>query len=667
MMRIMIFSGTTEGRRLSELLAGEGISHHVCVASDYGNSMIREREHVCVHIGRLDAEQMIELLKAENFDEGDVVVDATHPYASEVSANIKTAAERLGLKLIRVVRPASISDDKSICSYESITQCAEAVDESEGGILLTTGSKELRAYADAVSSETLQRTYVRVLPSKESIALCEENGIVSDHIIAMHGPFLTELNSALIRQYGIKHLVTKESGTAGGFDEKLEAAAQCGTNVYVIRRPLQEKGVSTEQAFAMITGKQIEEQNPLMISLCGIGPGGRKLLTEEVKQLTDEADACFGAKRIIADIDSGRKYPYYLAADIARVLKSELGIKKAAVLFSGDSSFYSGAKKAYDELVTEFPDAGIDICPGISSVSCLAAKNGVSYEDAKICSLHGRMSETSVYELVKTIESNRKTFFLVSGSEDVRTVCESLLSMGINARLTVGVNLSLEGERIESFAPEKGISFEAEGPITVLAINDDYRNKPLIDIKRDEDFIRDKVPMTKECIRHESVIRLGLKKGDVLYDIGSGTGSVAIEAAGLDSTVKVYAIEKKDEACTLTERNKSLHNAVNVKLIRGEAPGCLDEISEAPDCVFIGGSSGKIGEILDAVKSKSDHSVRVVVNTVSLETEQEMWLILKERDIEAEIVRIAVSTAEKVGSHHLMKAANPVTIYSFEI
>lgn len=188
----------------------------------------------------------------------------------------------------------------------------------------------------------------------------------------------------------------------------------------------------------------------------------------------------------------------------------------------------------------------------------------------------------------------------------------------------------------------------------------------LIKTFSDDDFIRGKVPMTKGPVRHLSVIRLGLREGDVVYDIGSGTGSVACEAAAQSGSLEVYAIEMKPAACDLIRQNAAKLGLSNIRVIEGKAPDAFDGLP-APACAFIGGSSGNLKAILTAL-STAPEGVRVVINAVSLETMAEIQSVLKEFDTEDVCIeQISVSRARELGSYHLMTAENPVLIASFTL
>ena len=112
-------------------------------------------------------------------------------------------------------------------------------------MLLTTGAKELGAF----HSQDVTRLYARVLPTRESLAACAAIGLPPRNILAMWGPFSQELNEAILRQYGIRWLVTKDGGRAAGFEEKVSAAEQCGVGVILIRRP-EDRGITAEELLA---------------------------------------------------------------------------------------------------------------------------------------------------------------------------------------------------------------------------------------------------------------------------------------------------------------------------------------------------------------------------------------------------------------------------------
>lgn len=238
-MNILLFGGTSEGRRLAQSLAEAGHRLTVCVATGYGAALVPDLPGVLVRPGRLDEAGMEALFGEGRFD---CAVDATHPYAVEVTENLRRAAGRRGVPYYRLVRDGAPEGDWLRAG--DAEEAARLAAGMEGGVLLTTGAKELCAFALPGLRE---RCVPRVLPSVASLSRCLELGFPAARILCMQGPFTRELNAALIRQYGIQVLVSKASGTAGGFWEKAEAARETGCRMIVIERPRQETGLSLEE------------------------------------------------------------------------------------------------------------------------------------------------------------------------------------------------------------------------------------------------------------------------------------------------------------------------------------------------------------------------------------------------------------------------------------
>lgn len=234
-MKLVIFSGTTEGREFSRAAAALGAAVTVCVATDLGAEEQGSTPGVTVHAGRLDADEMAALLR-----DAALCVDATHPYATEATHNIRAAAGMAGVEYHRLLRRASELPAGSVV-LPGAGEAAAYLADKAGRILLTTGAKELPAFAALDPA----RLYPRVLPTLAGITACEAAGVPHRNIIAMQGPFTLRLNVALMWQFEIDYLVTKDGGSQGGFAEKAEAAAQCGAQLIVLRRP-DEQGETAE-------------------------------------------------------------------------------------------------------------------------------------------------------------------------------------------------------------------------------------------------------------------------------------------------------------------------------------------------------------------------------------------------------------------------------------
>ena len=250
MDRILIFAGTTEGRLLTEALCRDASKDRevtVCVATQYGKDLLpQKRERLRVWAGRMERHDMESLISRENIS---TVVDATHPYADKASDNIRGAAEATGATYIRLLRGSSKTGDGHMLAPD-VKSAVECLKGTEGNVLLTIGSKELAAFTELEGFS--QRLYPRILPEPGVIKRAFELGYDAGHIIAMQGPFSKEMNVAMLHQTKAAFLVTKESGKAGGFDAKLEAADEAGAKAVIIGRPAREDGYSLEQVMEML-------------------------------------------------------------------------------------------------------------------------------------------------------------------------------------------------------------------------------------------------------------------------------------------------------------------------------------------------------------------------------------------------------------------------------
>ncbi|MBQ3600829.1 MAG: precorrin-6A reductase [Lachnospiraceae bacterium] len=672
MKEILIFAGTTEGRELSEYLAMAGIAHTLCVATEYGEIVLKEHPLVKVHKGRMNQEEIEVYIEAGNFG---AVVDATHPYAEMVTQNIKNAIQDIDIPCLRLKRESNVTSSYEIIHYfKDSVSCAKALEKIDGNILLTTGSKELSVFAKFIDRK--ERLYVRVLPGIESLQLCMDCGIVGKQILALQGPFTTQMNEAMLRQYQIKCLVTKASGNAGGYQEKLDAAQNLGIPVFVIGCPAEQESYTFEEVceqLKMICGQGIKRKVEFQITLAGVGMGNSWCLTKEVEKAIAEADILLGASRMIAVYQPKiEKKPYYTAEQIIPYLEKMPKVtggrddKKVVILFSGDTGFYSGCQKLYDALLRAVNEgrlqARVTVMPGISSVAYLAACMGENYQDAAICSMHGK----ELSNLAKKIRMGKKIFLLMSGLKDIHKLGKLLLDAGlIECTVVVGYQLSYPEQRIMELNPEECMKLQEDGLYTCCIKNPKPERKMLTHGKANGEFIRDKVPMTKEEVREVSICKLKLYEGAVIYDIGSGTGSIAVEIAGLSDEIKVFAVEHKAEAVSLIASNKEKFQLDNIEIVSTKAPEGLKELP-TPTHAFIGGSGGRMKEILSALYQKNSQ-MRVVINAISMETICEIKEALSTFSIQNEdVVQMQVSRAKHVGAYHLMQAENPVWICAFD-
>ena len=645
--RILVFSGTSDGSALALALARRGWQVTVSTATEYGRRCTASHENITVLSGRLDGEQMTALLQEQSFD---AVADATHPYAAEVSRQLRAACQRAGLPYHRLLREKTQTGQ--VVEVESTQQAAEFLKTTEGNVLLTTGSKELAAYTCVPDYRT--RLYARVLSTLESVQAGQALGFEGKNLIAMQGPFTEEMNIAMLRQIQASWLVTKDSGVPGGTEEKLQAAQKAGARVVLIRRPQEEQGESLNALLLRLTGRPAQKT----VYLVGIGMGERGGMTVEAAQAIARSGLLIGAERMLQAADCSGKVcvkEYRTDEIVRRILEAEQ--TEIAVLLSGDIGFYSGAKALRQELERRQEITVQPIC-GISSVVYLCGKLGVSWDDAVLVSLHGRQNN-----LAGLVQRHAKVFAITG--KNTGELLQQLQDCGLGqVQVSIGENLSYPNERIRTGTVESLCSEEIQPLCALLLQNPQAVEGGCTPGLPDEAFLRDKAPMTKEEVRSISLCKLRLQPGSVVYDVGAGTGSVSVEAARLAYRGRVYAIERKDDACRLIGENCRHFGLANVEVVPGLAPEALEGL-EPPTHVFIGGSGGNMEQIVACVLKKNPRA-RIVINTIAMESTQEAMALLKKFPVEqTDVVVLNVARAKTVGTYHMMMGCNPVTVISF--
>lgn len=251
MAKLLVFAGTSEGRKLVESFSND-IEIYCSVATEYGMSLL-PKERIGLHIlqGRMTINDMISLMNREEFD---MIIDTTHPYAQIVTDNIKEAARETDTPYLRLLRESSADETDETCIWvDDIDQAINYLNESNKKLLFTTGSKDLNRFTKIDNYK--KRIYARVLPMSGVVEQCADIGITGNHLICMQGPFGVEMNKALIKQTGAEILVTKDSGNAGGFLEKIKAAKEMGIKALVIGRPTEEEGKSYNEVVSILKEK----------------------------------------------------------------------------------------------------------------------------------------------------------------------------------------------------------------------------------------------------------------------------------------------------------------------------------------------------------------------------------------------------------------------------
>ena len=401
------------------------------------------------------------------------------------------------------------------------------------------------------------------------------------------------------------------------------------------------------------------------VTIIGAGPGNPDLLSRAALDAIDIADVVIGAHRALAGIDVPPdvvRCELVKTADIVAALTDAASWQRAVVVMTGDVGLFSGARRLVEALSG---DAQVDVrvIPGISSASYLAARLARPWQDWRFASAHG-----VACDIVIEAERAGELFLVTSGGEDPSRLSGELVQAGFgDARVTVAERLSYPDERI-TCATASEIAGQTFDDLNVMLIEFaggaassrwPYASSGI----PDELFIRGDVPMTKQEVRAVALAKLRLTATDTVWDVGAGTGSVSIEAALVARAGSVWAVERNAAGVRLIRENADAFGCGNVHAVPGVAPEALAKLP-VPDAVFVGGSAGELPSIVEAALEKNSQ-VRLCVPCVTVETLTEACALLSGSRFKGfEACQVSAARAEAVGSHHLMKAQNPVFLVS---
>ena len=404
------------------------------------------------------------------------------------------------------------------------------------------------------------------------------------------------------------------------------------------------------------------------VTIIGAGPGNPDLLSRAALDAIDIADVVIGAHRALAGIDVPPdvvRCELVKTADIVAALTDAASWQRAVVVMTGDVGLFSGTRRLVEALSG---DAQVDVrvIPGISSASYLAARLARPWQDWRFASAHG-----VACDIVAEAERAGELFLATSGGEDPSRLSGELVQAGFgDARVTVAERLSYPDERITCATASEiaGQTFDdlnlmliefAGGAGSPAGSRWPYASSGI----PDELFIRGDVPMTKQEVRAVALAKLRLTATDTVWDVGAGTGSVSIEAALVARAGSVWAVERNAAGVRLIRENADAFGCGNVHAVPGVAPDALAKLP-VPDAVFVGGSAGELPSIVEAALEKNSQ-VRLCVPCVTVETLTEACALLSGSRFKGfEACQVSAARAEAVGSHHLMKAQNPVFLVS---
>jgi precorrin-6Y C5,15-methyltransferase (decarboxylating) len=405
------------------------------------------------------------------------------------------------------------------------------------------------------------------------------------------------------------------------------------------------------------------------ITIIGISDAGLSLLPEASRALIREATLVVGGERHLEFVADSKAEKVLLKSNLKEMaLRLEAEIGKAGsrpvVLASGDPLFYGIARYLIKNLGAD----KVEVRPYLSSMQLAFARAGLSWEDAQFLSVHGRPLEN----LIGVSPEARKIGVFTDKDNTPARCADFLMSLGWDgaSRAFVCENLEGEDERITS-QPLNALAGKAFSELNVLIVERNQAPDPRLAYSfglPDDAFAQRKPErglITKSEIRAISLSKMRVFPGACVWDIGAATGSVAIEAARLSGQGRVWALEKNAEDCENISENIGRFHTPQVRVLHGLAPEALGQIpaEDNPDAVFIGGSSGKMSDILDACLARLKAGGSVVVNTVTLENQAEALAWYKASGLSWDFIQVQVSRRKPILDLNRFDALNPITIF----
>lgn len=376
------------------------------------------------------------------------------------------------------------------------------------------------------------------------------------------------------------------------------------------------------------------------INVVGVFPG--RIPIQETIECINDSDIIFsGARNMYLFKSSGKTM-----VKIGEFKKFQEDLTSAynagkviTVIATGDPLFYGIGKYITDN----YKSNEVNIIPEVSSIQVALSK--IALDSTGICtvSLHGR----PLKGLAQKVRNKNKVCIFTDNINTPRIIAKYMVRFGLTSyRAHIFENLGYENERISSFSINELVDREFE-PLNLIILTSENNYK--ISIPDDDMFVRYKGNITKQEIRNISLSDLEINDGETLWDVGSGSGSVAIAASFQNWNGDIYAVEKSTELCGNIQTNMEMC-ATDINIINGMAPDALHDLPD-PDCVFIGGSSGKIMDLMDYSYARMRTNGRLVINITTIENLEKAIDYIESRNLKAEIRQINISKLMPVSKY----------------
>lgn len=411
------------------------------------------------------------------------------------------------------------------------------------------------------------------------------------------------------------------------------------------------------------------------IHVIGVGAEGWASLTPPAREIISHADLVIGSERLLKLLPKNAPERLVISSglDVLEHIEAAIGRRRIVVLASGDPGFFGIAKLLAGRLGKE----RVEIVPNVSSVQLAFARIKESWEDAAFISVHGR----TLKGLAAVVGRSPKVAILTDDTNTPAAVARALLANGVEGyRAYLCENLGRPDERVQDI-DLKDLAHVTASSLSVLVLLRENDSKAGAAMEGegaeqcqgcgvwplgipDEEFYQRRPyrgQITKVEVRVVSLAKLGLAEGSVVWDVGSGSGSVAIEAAMIARRGQVYAIERNAENVEFIQRNLAKFGVNNVTVIHGSAPDALTGLP-APDAVFVGGSGGQLPAIVDVIERRLRAGGQVVVNAATLETAWIAMAAMRQKGFAVEATLMQVSRSKELSGLTHFEALDPVFI-----
>lgn len=364
-----------------------------------------------------------------------------------------------------------------------------------------------------------------------------------------------------------------------------------------------------------------------------------------------------------------KKYPIYekISSKIKILTKVEELMKEAekglslgeiAILASGDPLYFGIGKR----IIEFFGKEKVKIFPDLSSLQKATSLIKENWWEIPSLSFHSRPFEPEL--LLTKLYAHQKLAILTDKVNTPSVIANYLRERGIEDEIKIWVFEKLGSEEERFFCGNcSEIAQKSFGEPNLLILSLKTKKEYTFGLEEKEIF-HSKGMITKDEIRAVALHRLRIPKNGVIWDIGAGSGSVSLECALLSSELKIYAIEREASACELIRQNIEKFKVFNIKVVKGIAPEILTDL-EKPDRVFIGGSGGRLREILLFLESLNKRLL-LVLTAISLETLNLSLNFFKEKNWKFEVSQIGVSKIEPLGNNFVFKSQNPIFVIRAE-